>query len=399
MAIFVMVPAVGWSAVAPPGADGTGTMTVSRTSVPASATTALTFTYTASAVQALRDGTVTVTVPPGWTPPSPAPGAGFTSVSCAAAGCQLSVLGQQITVADVHLAPAQAFTISYGTATAPASGTVSVFEAAEESAPGSTPAALASSPTVTVACPDGAGTMTVSPAAMTASRTRTLIFRYLAGRCGVQPGGLVTLTVPAGWTSPTATPGLPGASTWSGGTPLSVSGTTVAVPVPGLAPGQGFSIRYQAATAPGSAASYVFQAAERSAAAGKLAPLAVSPTVSVRPASSSSARGRSAGTGRASPAASVTSADGARGSGPWLFILAGLGLLALLVLAGAAGVLAVRRLRQGRPAVAGQGVRVVAHPGPPMPVAVQDTESGPTLTVRIEPQAGATVTTIKDTWR
>jgi hypothetical protein len=79
----------------------------------------------------------------------------------------------------------------------------------------------------------------------------------------------------------------------------------------------------------------------------------------------------------------------------WLPILA---VVAGLVLAaGTGGLLASRRLRRGGHGPAGGSVRAVPRTGPPPSVAVHYTGNRPALTVRIEPRAGATVTTIEET--
>lgn len=73
----------------PQSTDGTGTMTVSPSVVPASGIITLTFTYTAAAQ--LKGGSVTLAVPPGWTPPSQELGPGGIFTDCS--GCTPSVVG------------------------------------------------------------------------------------------------------------------------------------------------------------------------------------------------------------------------------------------------------------------------------------------------------------------
>ena len=90
-----------------PGAVGPQTLAVYPASVTAAdPMTTLAFTYTANLVQ---DGTLTITVPPGWTPPSQAPGDGYTTVSCpqlipSAPQCGLTVdpAAMTITVTDIY---------------------------------------------------------------------------------------------------------------------------------------------------------------------------------------------------------------------------------------------------------------------------------------------------------
>ncbi len=78
----------------------------------------------------------------------------------------------------------------------------------------------------------------------------------------------------------------------------------------------------------------------------------------------------------------------------WLPIL--LAVIGLVLVAGAAGLAAFRPLRRGPHGTAAGDVRAVPRAGPPASVTVRDTGSRPALTVRIEPHAGATVTTIEE---
>lgn len=79
----------------------------------------------------------------------------------------------------------------------------------------------------------------------------------------------------------------------------------------------------------------------------------------------------------------------------WLPIL--LAVTGLVLAAAVTGLLAFRPPRRGpHPGPEGD-VRAVPRSGPLVSVAVRDTGSRPTRTVRIEPRAGATVTTIEET--
>jgi hypothetical protein len=272
--------------MAGPGADDPGTITVLPGSVQAATAGTLTFTYTASASLPPVDVTVTLTVPTGWTAPTTSPGPGDSTVSCAKSDCLVTTSSTAIMV-SFNLDVVQTFMLTYS-ATAPGVATTSIFSASEQLA-GKPPTTLQiPPPEVIVTCPDGQGTMNVSPSAATAGSVGTLKFGYTAGSCGVGTGGAVTLTVPSGWTPPTTTPGAPGLTTSTGGTP-SISGMTITVPTGPLPPAGTFSIDYEMATAPGSAASYPFGAAERSSAGGILTSLPVSPDVNVRLASAGSA--------------------------------------------------------------------------------------------------------------
>src|ERR1700728_1755467 len=109
--------------------DGSGTLTVSPTSVAVSSVAnTLTFTYTAAA-GGLSSGEIEVTVPVGWTAPSLTPGTpGYTTSTC---GTVASVSGSVIQVTPVTLGGGASCTITYGSgggvdgAAAPTSATIS----------------------------------------------------------------------------------------------------------------------------------------------------------------------------------------------------------------------------------------------------------------------------------
>jgi len=74
-------------------------------------------------------------------------------------------------------------------------------------------------------------------------------------------------------------------------------------------------------------------------------------------------------------------------------------LLAAVILAAAAATLVMRRRRlrsHPRPAPPAPNVRAVPDTGPPTLVSVHNTGTEATLTVRIEPSPGASITTIKE---
>jgi hypothetical protein len=296
--------------------DGAGTMVVSPASVSASQTTTLTFTYTATAARPMQEGSIELVVPPGWTPPSQAPGPGYTTASCPPAipqapPCDLAVSRAAMTITITNVSR----NVHYGMTVvityqgqAPATGGTSTFTAAEQSNPGGMLTQLAESPAVAVTCPDGAGTMTVSPSAMTASSTGTLTFTYVAGGCGVETGGVIALTVPYGWTRPTTTSGQDGFITSSGGGPPTVSSPmtvsspiTITVPVRNLGPGGTVSIDYDMARVPASPGDYAFDAAEKSGAGGNLTALTASPAVMVNAPPPPSNGGAGQGTVTPSP--------------------------------------------------------------------------------------------------
>lgn len=144
----------------PYAADGTGTLTVSPSSVLAGSTgNALTFTYTA-ATGGMSNGEVDVAVPASWVSDggsapqtTSSSGAGYTTAS--GGGGTVSVSGSTISVTGVTLSGGSTLTITFGSGsglvTAPsAAGSPYSFAGTEKSLSSGSLTALASSPTVTV---------------------------------------------------------------------------------------------------------------------------------------------------------------------------------------------------------------------------------------------------------
>jgi hypothetical protein len=138
-------------------ADGSGTLTIPGTSVAAnSPDNTLSFTYTAP-TGGVSDGTATITVPAGWTPP----------VTTNAVGCTVATVGtvttsgQTIILSDLSLAANTSAVIIYGSTTgggcsggdaataAPTPGP-NAFTAEEMSTAAGTLSAISVSPIVTV---------------------------------------------------------------------------------------------------------------------------------------------------------------------------------------------------------------------------------------------------------
>jgi hypothetical protein len=151
---------------------------------------------------------------------------------------------------------------------------------------------------------------------------------------------------------------------------LSVSGRRITLTGVTLATGQQVSITYAAATA-ATAGVATFVTTQQPVGTATLAALRESPEVTV----------------------ALSAGTGGRMS-EWLPIL--LVVAGLVLAAAAAGLLAFRPLRRGGHPVPDGNVRAVPRSGPPASVTVRDTGSRPALTVRIEPRAGATVTTIEE---
>ena len=137
-------------------ANGSGTMTVSPTTLSAGSTgNALTFTYTA-ATGGMSSGVVEVAVPTEWpsAPSLTSTAAGYVTSTCGT----LSLVGRTTKTTGVTLAAGQTCTIIYGSkagggpgAVAPTATGASTFTASESSTSSGTPTALATSPVVTVA--------------------------------------------------------------------------------------------------------------------------------------------------------------------------------------------------------------------------------------------------------
>jgi len=118
------------------GLDGSGTLTSSASTVVASSKgNKLTFTYTAakgfayngpggskqSTAGGLSDGSLTLTVPSGWSVPSTSStAAGYTTASCATTvppTCTVAVSGRNITVSGLSLTAGQTVKVIYGAKT------------------------------------------------------------------------------------------------------------------------------------------------------------------------------------------------------------------------------------------------------------------------------------------
>src|SRR5204862_211906 len=128
-------------------------------------------------------------------------------------------------------------------ATASSSTGAQTWQAQEKSTSGGSLTNLSSSPSITVYAADGAGTLTSSTSAVSASQTgRTITFTYTAAAGGVNNGS-VTLIVPAGWSAPSTTGANAGYTTSSAGT-LGVAGQTITVSSLTLASGNTFTVTY-----------------------------------------------------------------------------------------------------------------------------------------------------------
>jgi hypothetical protein len=288
--------------------DGQGSMTTPTVHVFANSTgNSLVFTYTATTDMA-AGAQVTLTVPTGWSAPSTSPSAnGYTIASInlvAASTSNVSVNSQTITVTlPALLISGQTIVITYGSkaglgAGATASSTVGdqTWTATEKGSAGGTLSALGGSPLVNVSALDGVGTMTTTTTTVLPLATgQTIVFTYTA-TAALQNGALVTLTVPAGWSAPSAT------LTDAGYSVVSVDGAaavTIDIPVSrtitvtvagGLAVGHTIVITYGSTTgggpgavAPSAVGATTWVTQENSWGGGTLTNLASSPSINVTP--------------------------------------------------------------------------------------------------------------------
>jgi hypothetical protein len=272
-------------------ADGSGTLTTPTSVVSASQTgRTITFTYTAAA-GGINNGKVTLVVPAGWSAPSTTgANAGYSTASTGT----LAVAAQTITVSSVTLAGGSTFTIVYGStagggpgATAASSTGAQTWQAQAKSTSAGTLANLGASPSITVYAADGTGTLTTPTSVVSASQTgRTITFTYTAAAGGINNGS-VTLVVPAGWSAPSTTSANAGYTTASTGT-VAVAAQTITVSSVTLAGGSTMTVTYgdtgsggPGATATSSTGAQTWQTQEKSTAAGSLANLAASPSITV----------------------------------------------------------------------------------------------------------------------
>ena len=260
---------------------------------------------------------------------------------------------------------------------------------------------------VTVICPtDGLGTMAVNPSTVAVASSGTFTFTYTAGSCAAGAGGVVGVTVPGGWTPPGTAAAAAGNLT---------SGALVSFtygPVQASSTGPATFSAWQSA-AGGPARIWPPARGHGDAAPGgrqlgidfaldpslrprpSPRPRTQSPTQSLSSGAGSSRHGVLPGDVLADPAAVRQGVSrspwwpAACRRAAWSCWPAWPGCWPPARGAG-------RALRRGRPGAGGGDVRAVPHAGPPPSVAVRDTGTRPALTVRIEPHAGATVTTIEE---
>jgi len=224
-------------------------MTVDQPEVAVSSMVTLTFTYTASQPgSGFRAGTLTLTVPRGWTPPTTsapgAPGYTDTTAPCVDGFCPPKVTRMKITITGIYLLRGQSFTIRYNDATAPSSPATFNFAAVATPFPNATPTPLQPIPVTT--CPNG-GTMAVRPSSVQVSTAQNFLFTYTATGCLLE-GGKLTLDVPDGWSQPSNFPSDRGFVTVSQGT-VALTGSKIVVTNAKLKKGDTLTVSYAGAVA------------------------------------------------------------------------------------------------------------------------------------------------------
>jgi hypothetical protein len=196
--------ALAWPAIPAAGSGGSGglgsgpgTLAVSSSgTVTASLGTVLTFSFTAPAPPPSRNVTVTLPMPPGWVV---AAQPSLVDLTCAGVGCSLVTSSGPIEVRMSH--SATGFTLAVQVTPPGSAGSVSFT--ADENWLNPVASLQATSAPVTVICPaDGLGTMAVSPSTVAVASSGTFTFTYTAGSCAAGADGMVGVTVPDGWPTP-----------------------------------------------------------------------------------------------------------------------------------------------------------------------------------------------------
>jgi Divergent InlB B-repeat domain len=269
--------------------DGAGTMTVSPSAAISSSTgNQLTFDYTAPS-GGLDNGSVSIAVPVGWSPPQTTASStdGYVSSNC---GSARSVSGSTISVGNVTLDGGTGCTIVYGSgggASAPAASGPSTFTTEETSTPTGTPTGLSVQPVVIVGT-DGTGALALSPSAVGPGTTgNTLTFTYQAS-VAVNDGEL-TIQVPSGFSAPSTSSSDAGYTTTDcAGASVVVTGLTIEIESLTLDPDASCTVTYGDRSEGGSGASaaalsgaVTFPTQEMSSATGTLTELAASPPLNM----------------------------------------------------------------------------------------------------------------------
>ena len=272
-------------------ADGSGTAVASTPTVTnASSRNTLVFTYRVAA-GGVSNGQIALTVPDGWSAPSLVEtDAGYVTAAVGAP----SVSERTVRLSGLTLGGGARVQLVYGSpvgggpgATAPATGGDEDWVVASRASDEGTLTNLARAPSIAVLAPDGSGTMTTDTATVSAASTgQSITFAYTAAAGGISKG-VVALTVPTGWSPPSAASSSPGFVTASRGT-VSVSGRRIVVAGLTCTSGQTLEVVYGSRAAGGSGASapattgtQSWAAESKATAGGSFGRLVSSPSISV----------------------------------------------------------------------------------------------------------------------
>ncbi|MCC7431473.1 hypothetical protein IT568_11560, partial [bacterium] len=225
------------STISPPGADGSGTVTVSPNSVPNSANTTLTFTFSGTVTDTVTQ--LTLDLPTTWV---------FDGTSAASSSGTVSATTSQVSVSGTSISAGQNLTLTLSNLTSAANSETSTFNFKTAGTNG-TLTAIASQPKVTVFVVDGSGTVTVSPNSVVTSTTTSLTFT-LTGTVNATLSK-ISVDLPTGWvfdgTSAVSSSGTVSATT----SQVSVSGASVSF-------GQTLTVTLSNLVSPSAAGSSVF---------------------------------------------------------------------------------------------------------------------------------------------
>src|SRR6266511_286034 len=260
--------------------DGSGTMTSPTRYVSAGGTgRTISFTYKA-ATGGMGGGAISLVVPSGWSAPSTTGSApGFVTASKGL----VSVASRTITVRGLTLASGATFTLTYGAknlggpgATVTSSVGTQTWLTKQRSTSDGVLTNLATSPAIQIVSADGSGTVSTPTSFVPNHSTgNTISFTYTAAAGGTV-AGVITLTVPSGWSAPSITGTAAGYSKANKGT-LAVSGQKIILSKLTLSAGSTVTITYGSkalggpgATAPTTGGIQTWWVGERSAPGGTL---------------------------------------------------------------------------------------------------------------------------------
>jgi hypothetical protein len=275
------------SALAP---DGSGTMSTTTRYVSAGGTgRTISFTYKAG-TGGMGGGAVSLVVPSGWSAPSTTGSApGFVTATKGS----VSVASRTITVTGLTLTSGATFILTYGAktsggpgATATSSVGTQTWQTKQRSTSDGVLTNLATSPAIQIVSADGSGTVSTPTSFVPNHSTgNTISFTYTAAAGGTV-AGVITLTVPSGWSAPSTTGTAAGYSRANKGT-LAMSGQKIILSKLTLSAGSTVTITYGSkalggpgATAPSTGGIQTWWVLERSAPGGTLKALS-SPHITV----------------------------------------------------------------------------------------------------------------------